>query len=215
MPQPLTQPSHALPTKPIAQPYSRAATKEACHGREACCGRHNPRERERKVSKCTRWGRSVHHTHATAPHASLACIADKTYCTTVLTSCDELIRTREGNAWPRDIPQERKEGQQVHKMGQVCAPHPCHNPSPNPRMHCRQNLLHNRTHSLRRRKNDTGGKRVVGDITQEREKGRSASAQDGAGLCTTPMPQLLTQPSHALLTKPIAQPYSHAATKEP
>ena len=38
----------------------------------------------------------------------------------------------------------------------------------------------------------------MGDITQEREKGRSASAQDGAGVCTTPMPQLLTQPSHAL-----------------
>ena len=102
----------------------------------------------------------------------------------------------------------------MHKMGQVCAPHPCHNPSRNPRMHCRQNLLHNQTHGLRRRNHNTGGKRVVGDITQEREKGRSASAQDGAGLCTTPMPQLLTQPSHALLTKPIAQPYSHAARKE-
>ena len=86
----------------------------------------------------------------------------------------------------------------MHKMGQVCAPHPCHNPSRNPRMHCRQNLLHNQTHGLRRRNHNTGGKRVVGDITQEREKGRSASAQDGAGLCTTPMPQLLTQPSHAL-----------------
>ena len=97
-----------------------------------------------------------------------------------------------------DITRDRKEGQQVHKMGQACAPHPCHNPSRNPRMHCRENLLHNRTHGLRRRKNDTGGKRVVGGITQEREKGRSASAQDGTGLCTTPMPQPLTQPSHAL-----------------
>ena len=75
-----------------------------------------------------------------------------------------------------DITQERKEGQQVHKMGQVCAPHPCHNASRNPRMRHRQNLLHNRTHILRRRKHATGGKRVVGDITQEREKGRSASA---------------------------------------
>ena len=92
----LTQPSHALPTKPIAQ-YSHPVTKEACHGREACCGRHNPRERERKVGKCTRWGRSVHHTHATTPHATLACIADKTYCTTVLTSCDEGSMPREGS----------------------------------------------------------------------------------------------------------------------
>ena len=97
MPQRLTQPSHASPTKPIAQPYSRAATKEPCHGREACCGRHNPRERERKVSKCTRWDKSVHHTHATTPHATLACIADKTYCTTVLTGCDKGRMTREGS----------------------------------------------------------------------------------------------------------------------
>ena len=152
MPQLSRNPRMHCRKTPFAQPYSRAATKEACHGREACCGRHNPRERERKVSKCIRWDRSVHHTHATAPHATLACIAEK-------------------------------------------------------------RLLHS-THSLRRRKHATGGKRVVGDITQEREKGRSASAQDGAGLCTTPMPQLLTQPPHALPTKPIAQPYSRAATKE-
>ena len=127
MPQLSRNPRMHCRKTPFAQPYSRAETKEACHGREACCGRHNPRERERKVSKCIRWGRSVHHTHATAPHATLACIAEK-------------------------------------------------------------RLLHNRTHSLRRRKHATGGKRVVGDITQEREKGRSASAQDGTGLCTTPMP---------------------------
>ena len=67
-----------------------------------------------------------------------------------------------------DITQERKEGQQVHKMGQVCAEHPCHNPSRNPRMHCRQNLLHNRTYLLRQRKQGTGGKRVIGDVTQKR-----------------------------------------------
>ena len=41
-------------------------------------------------------------------------------------------------AHARDITQERKKGLQVHKMGQVCAPHPCHNPSHNPRMHCRK-----------------------------------------------------------------------------
>ena len=33
--------------------------------------------RERKVSKCTRWGRYVHHSHATTPHTTLACIAKK------------------------------------------------------------------------------------------------------------------------------------------
>ena len=59
-------------------------------------------------------------------------------CTTKLTSCDEGTITREGNTWRGDITHERKEGQQVHKMGQVCAPHPCHNPLHNPRVHCRK-----------------------------------------------------------------------------
>ena len=216
----------------------------------------------------------MHHTHATTPHATLACIAIKTYCTTVLTCCDEGTITREGSTWrghttqerkegqqvhkmgqvyaphpcrnpscnPRmhcrqtycatvltacdegtitrernrwrgDMTQERKEGQQVHKMGQVCAPHPCHNPSCNPHMHCPQNLLHNRTHGLSRRNHNMGGMHVAGRHNP-REKGRSASAQCGAGLCTTPMPQPLTQPSHALPTKPIAQTNSQPVMKE-
>ena len=120
---------------PFAQPNSLAATKEECHRRETRGGETEPK-RERKVSKCTRWGRYVHHTHATAPHTTHACIAEKRH-------------------------------------------------------------LHNQTHGLRRRKNDTGGKHAAGRHNP-REKGRSASAQDGAGMCTTPMPQLLTQPSHAL-----------------
>ena len=67
-------------------------------------------------------------------------------CHTQLTSCDEGTITREGNTWRGYMNQERIESQQVHKMGQVCAPHPCHNPSRNQRMHHRKNLLHNRTH---------------------------------------------------------------------
>ena len=93
----LQAPLACIAEKPFAQLHSLAATKEPHHEREACCGRHNPREKGRKVSKCTRWGRSVHHTHATTPHATLACIADKTYCTTVLTGCDEGRMTREGS----------------------------------------------------------------------------------------------------------------------
>ena len=104
-----------------------------------------------------------------------------------------------------DITQERKEGQQVHKMGQVCAPHPCHNLSRNPHMHCPQNLLHNPTHGLSRRNHTTGGKHVAGRHNP-REKGRSASAQDGAGLCTIPMPQPFTQPLHEPPTKEMQHP---------
>ena len=77
---------------------------------------------------------------------------------------------REGNTWRGDKTHDRKEGQQVHTMGQVCAPHPRHNPSCNPRMHCRQNLLHNRTHFLRRWKHNTGGKHVA-NRHEPREKG--------------------------------------------
>ena len=69
-----TQPSHALPTKPIAQPYLLAATKEARHGREACCGRHNPEEKGRLAMGgaflCTMPVTSY-------PHATLACIVEK------------------------------------------------------------------------------------------------------------------------------------------
>ena len=131
MPQPSTQPSHATQTKPLAQPNSLAVTKEARHGRETRGGETLPK-RERKVSKCTRWGRSVHHTHATTPPATLACIADKTSCTTVLTSCDEGTITREGSTWRGHISQERKKSQQVHKMVQAYAPRPCHNPLTQP-----------------------------------------------------------------------------------
>ena len=63
---------------------------------------------------------------------------DKTICPTKLTACDEGRMTQKGNTWRGDITHERKEGQQVHKMGQVCAPHPCHSSSHNPGMHCQK-----------------------------------------------------------------------------
>ena len=59
-------------------------------------------------------------------------------CPTKLTGCNQGTITQEGNTSRGDITQKRMEGQQVHKMGQVYAPHPCHNPSHNPRMHCRK-----------------------------------------------------------------------------
>ena len=83
-------------------------------------GRHP--KRERKVSKCTRWVSSVHHTHASH------------------------LPTQPLHAWPTKV-------------------------------------VHNRTHQLRQRKHDTGGKRVVGNITHNR--GRLAMEQGGAFLCTT------------------------------
>ena len=60
--------------------------------------------------------------------------------------------------------------------------------------------LSNRTHRLRRKNHNTGGKPVAGRHNP-REKGMSASAHNGAVLCTTPRPHLLTQPLHAWPTK--------------
>ena len=121
--------------------------------------------------------------------------------------------TREGNTWRGDISQERKEGQQVHKMGQVCAPHPMPQPLTQPSHAPPTKVMRNRAHWLRRRKHDTGEWNVAG-THDAGEDTMSAGAQDGSVLCTTPMPHLLTQPSHALPTKPIAQQYLLAGTKE-
>ena len=76
--------------------------------------------------------RMCHQTLTQPSHA----LSKNAICPTILTVCDEGSMPREGNTWRGDITQERKEGQQVHKMGQVCARHPCHNPSRNPRRHC-------------------------------------------------------------------------------
>ena len=113
-------------------------------------------------------------------------------CHTQLTRCDEGTISPEGSTWMGDITHDRTEGQQVHKMGQVCAPHPCHNPSRNPRMHCRQNLLHNRTHFLGGRKHDTGEWNVAG-TDDAGEDTMSAGAQHGSVMCTTaPHPCLIS-----------------------
>ena len=42
-------------------------------------------------------GIPMHHTHASSPHATLACATDKTPCHTQLTNCAEGSMTREGS----------------------------------------------------------------------------------------------------------------------
>ena len=113
-----------------------------------------------------------------------------------------------------DKTQERKEGQQVHKMGRFCAPHPCLNPSRNPRMRHQQKPLPQPTHQLRQRKHDMGGRRVVGDITHERKECQQVHKM---GQVCAPHP--CHNPSHNprmhCRKTPFAQPNSRAATKEP
>ena len=75
MPQPLTQPSHALPEKAIC-PTKLTGCNKGTITREGNTSR-GDKTHERKVSKCTRWGRYVHNTHAKTPHTTLACIAEK------------------------------------------------------------------------------------------------------------------------------------------
>ena len=173
MPQPLTQPSCALPKNAIC-PTKLTTCDE---GRMTRCGntwRGDMTHKRNGRSASAQDGAGMCTTPM--PHfltQPLLALPKHAICPTKLTCCDEGSMTQEGNTWRADITQERKDGQQVHKMGQVCAPHACHNPSHNPRMHCRKNAhLHNQTHSLRRRNHNTGGKRVVGDITQERKEGQ-------------------------------------------
>ena len=63
----------------------------------------------------------------------------------------------------------RSAGAQDGAVMCTTAPHPCLISSRNRCMHGRQKVVHNRTHHLRQKKHDTGGKRVVGDVTQKRK----------------------------------------------
>ena len=138
MPQTLTQPSHAPPTKkPLPQPAHHLRRTMHDTGGEHAAGRHDP-------------GRNG--MSANAQDGAFLCITPMPYVltqplhalpkhairTTVLTGCDEGKITRDGNTRRGDITHERKEGQQVHKMGQVCAPHPCHSSSHNSSVHCQK-----------------------------------------------------------------------------
>ena len=166
-------------------------------GGKHAAGRHNPRGKGRSESAQDGAGMCTTPMPQLLTQPSHA-LPKNAICPTKLTGCDEGRMTQEGNTPRGDITQERKEGQQVHKMGQVCAPHPCHNPSHNPPMHCRKTpFAQPNSHAATKKKHDTGGKRVVGDITKERKVGQQVHKM-GQGLCTTPMPQPLTQPSHAL-----------------
>ena len=154
--------------------------------------------RERKVSKCTRWGRYVHHTNARAPHTTLACIAEKRH----LPNQTHGLQPRNHNTGGKHVAgrqNPREKGRSASAQDGTRSMHHTHATTPHTSLACiaEKRHLHNQTHGLRRRKNDTGGKHAAGRHNP-REKGMSASAQDGAGMCTTPMPQPLTQPSRAL-----------------
>ena len=104
---------------------------------KSVAGRHNPREKGRSAS--AQDGAGMCTTPMPQPLTQpLRALPKHAICPTKLTPCAEGTITWEGNTWRGDITQERKEGQQVHKMGQVCAPHPDHSPSHNPRVHCQK-----------------------------------------------------------------------------
>ena len=136
---------------------------------------------------CTRM---CHQTLTRPWHA----LSKNAICPIKLTPCDEGTITREGSTWRGDITQERKEGEQVHKMGQVYAPHPCHNPSRNPRMHCQQNPIA-QSNSLAATKEARHGWEACCGRRHPEEKGRLAMEQGGAFICTTHVPSY----SHATL----------------
>ena len=154
----------------------------------------------------------MHHVCNIIPSRPSHALSKNAICTTKLTPCDEGTITREGNTWRRDITQERKEGQQGHKMGQVYAPHPCHNPSCNPCMHCRQTYCATVLTSW------DGGSITREESTwretlPKREKKVSKCTRWGRSVHHTH-----ATTHHATLAciadKPIAQPHSLAATNE-
>jgi hypothetical protein len=99
--------------------------------------RHNPQEKGMSASAQDGAGMCTTPMPQPLPQPSHA-LPKNAICTTKLTGCDEGTHNTGGKRVVGDITHERKECQQVHKMGQVCAPHPCHNHSHNPRMHCRK-----------------------------------------------------------------------------
>ena len=74
--------------------------------------------------------------------------------------------------------------------------------------------LPNRTHQLRRRKHDKGGKRMVG--RHEREEKYSLGSERGGGHSHAPLQthNVLMRPVHAQPAQAFAQPNSLPAAKE-
>ena len=65
--------------------------------------------------------RICHQTLTQPSHA----MSKNAVCPTKLTSCGEGNMTRERSAWWEHLTKGRIQCEQVHKMGQFCAPHPC------------------------------------------------------------------------------------------
>ena len=170
MPQLLTQPSRALPNNAIC------TTKLTCcdEGRMTRDGNtwRGDITHERKVGKCTRWGRYVHHTNARAPHTTLACIAEQRH----LHNQTHMLRRRKNDTGWKHVAgrhNPREKGRQVHKMGQVCAPHQCQSSSHNPRMHCRKTpFAQPNSRAATKEPITREGNPPRGDITQKRKEGQ-------------------------------------------
>ena len=214
MPELLTQPSHALPKNAIC-PTKLTGCDEGTHNTRGkpAAGRHNPKEKGRSASAqdgvdmCTTTMPELltQRSHALPKNA---------ICPTKLTGCDEGTITREGNTWRGDITHERKEGQQVLKMGQVCAPHPCHNPSHIPRMHCRKNAIcPTKLTGCDEGRMTRDENTWRGDITHERKECQQVHTM-GQVCAPQPCPNPSNNPRMHCRKTQFAQPNSLAATKE-
>ena len=144
------------------------------------------------------------------PHATLACIAEKRN----LPNQTHGLRGRNHNTGGKHVAGRHNPREKGRSASAQDGAGMCTTPMPQP-LTCiaKKSHLHNRTHLLRRAKYDTGWKHAAGRHDPGRI-GMSANAQDWAVQCTTPMPQTLTQPSHAPPTKALATTSSPPAAKE-
>ena len=147
-------------------------------------------------------------------HATLACIVAERH----LSNRTHRLRRKNHNTGGKPVagrhnPREKGMSASAHNGAVLCTtprPHLLTQP-----LHAwPTKVVHNRTHQLRQKMHDTGGKQVAGgDISQERKESQQVHKM-GQVCAPHPMPQPLTQPSHAPPTKPLAQPYSLPETNE-
>ena len=155
----------------------------------------------------------MHHSKPTTSSCGRCTHSQHNPCPTELTSCGEGSTTRERSAWWGDITQKRNKVYEVHKGGHSHAPLQTHNVVMRPVHAQPAQPLPNRTHQLRRRKDDKGGTRVGGRHNSE-EKKSLGSAKGGAFPCTTPNPQRPHAAGARTASTTLAQPNSPAAAKE-
>ena len=160
------RPAHAQPAQPLPNRTHPLRRRKHDKGGTRVGGRHNSEEKKR-CRKCKKWGIPMHHSKPTTSSCGRCMHSQHNPCPTELTNCGEGSMTRERSAWWGDINEKRNEAWEVNKGGHSHAPLQTHNVLMRPVHAQPAQPLPNRTHKLRGRKHDKGGKRMVGRHKRE------------------------------------------------